>query len=330
MNETGNTPKEIDIFEFIELIIKRKYLIIVSLIVSIIMGSLYSYLIIYSKPEKYLIRMVIHLSHDQNLNQNLFNQVNGWFYSGAYKEKIKKIHRLNIAPEIETRMHQKAFVELKMHYSDAAKGKKILKSILEVFAGSEFLKKHLGDSKDKIIGTRRSAEINYKKLKDELGMIKEKINGYSEKINNNMEKIAALKGDLKKSQEFQREASINGEKNELKLKLYFMYREKLDSFINYIDRNNIQQKDEIFFENVKLKEIENKMIISQEAVSFYNKRINKLENQYTIESPPEAIRLPLNKTIKAIKTIGMAIIIGLFFGAFLALLLGIKERRHRE
>ena len=186
MNQTEDaSDREIDIFEFVDLIIKRKSIIIYSLVVSIIIGTLYSYFNIYKFPPLYEISMVIRLPYDDSLNHNVFNQLDGWFASGAYKAELKKLNNLNDAPIISTVVHQRAFAELNMNYSNAEKGKIILNSVLEVLTNSNFLKTHFKDSIEILETNRNSTKVQYELLLNKKKDIMERIDKYLNSIDYN-------------------------------------------------------------------------------------------------------------------------------------------------
>ena len=162
-NLNNRQEGEFDLFDLIEILKKRKYLVISIFMISIIAASIYNYWFVFKTPSEYSISTVIRLPNEQHINQNLFNQLDGWFASGAYKSALKEKHAISNIPRIETKVHNLIFAQLRLVYTDAEKGKQILKDVLEILRESEMLKKFFGDMEN---STKQGIKSNEDRLNE--------------------------------------------------------------------------------------------------------------------------------------------------------------------
>ncbi|RJQ28961.1 hypothetical protein C4565_02840 [Candidatus Parcubacteria bacterium] len=322
--------KEIDLFDFFGIILQRKGMIFTFVTISILTALIYSYVTIYSIPSNYLIKAVIRIPLDNELNTKVFYQLNGWFSSGAYEPEIRETLKLANIPEIRTKIHADTFAELSINYPDPIIGKQILKGGIEALQKSAFLRNHISQSKQILDNRKSSAEVELVALRDQYDNIKHRILEYDKRLTYNIEKLSSLEHELNTTGSLLEKRLNNEQKSESYFKLVATIRDQFNSFILHVNQDIALIKNLIYIENRYLSELNTKISHKQRDVDYVNEQMNELINPYTIESPPQPILLPSNKKERIMRIMLYGLIVGIFAGAFFSLLLGIKERRYRE
>ena len=319
---------DIDFFDSLNILSERKYLIIIILSIFLLVSLLYGYIFILRVPPNYSIKTVIHFPNEDHLNQKIFNKFNGWFESGAYKTALMEKYPLLTPPKIDTHIHQRAFAEIGMNYPDIEKGKRLLIDVLEILKASNLMKRYLNKTKETLNRSLQSLTHQMNDLTNQIEKSRAKISDYMKDIRYTLQIISKLQMDLDKLKN-QKESEKKENENSSS-RLFNQYKETVMSFITHLQRNNEKTKYEIFLEKDRLDALINKVNGKQREISHARERINKIGAYYSIEAPPYATQLPSEKTFHMARIVIIAGIIGLAFGCFISLILGVRERRENS
>ena len=327
-NINNRQEGELDLFDLIEILKKRKYLVISIFMISIFAGSIYNYWFVYKIPSEYSISIAVHLPHEEHINNKFFNQLDGWFASGAYKSALKEKHAMLNIPRINTKVHNPAFAQIRMVYPSAEKGKQILKDVLEILRESLMLKEFYGDLENSTKQGIKSNEDRLNEFKFEFNKNKILIEKLQFKKQSNKVNIERLKSKQKKLDKSKNNFIVKNEDSQIYNQLYYDYKDEINLFISYLDKDIQQIEYDILLENDRLNEIKKKMVSHQNQVDFLQGKIVSLKKPYHTEAPPFAELLPSKKMSEMTKILAITGIVGFLIAGFIAFLLELKDRHH--
>ena len=314
MMEKKDIPNyELDLFDFIDILLKRKYLVLSIFGAVALIAAIYCFGLRGENPAVYEIQMVVRcpdksdvVSYETDSPTKKIDiglKVASLIKSGVIKGKLQKHFKLETVPEINVGIASYALpvLTLRLNHHDAEEGKKILNKVNKFLQSDQIIQSIL-NKENRLI----SADINEYKIKNKI---------LDQKI-------------------LQLEANINNINNLLKTN-----REWMDGLIQDIREKGKTNELIRFFEK-QLRQLTMSRPIYNELLNRYISEINqnknevgnlenKLENIDKAFEPEGSIsssliyieRIP-NKKIMAISGI-----IGLALGIFLAFILEIRARR---
>ena len=171
-NDNRVVSDEIDLFEFVRIILKRKLFVLSVIMISVTGALFYFYFIRPDAPKSYFIKTVIQVKSLQinekgrsisRLNKDLsglrnqfISKATAWFKIKAYKTSLQKDIETGKLPTI-TMKNNSEFLTLEMIYHDPEEGKRLLTKIVNNFISKEMGYTYINDLKkifDKHINVR--------------------------------------------------------------------------------------------------------------------------------------------------------------------------------
>jgi hypothetical protein len=180
MTDQNRSGEEIDIFYLLDIIIKKKVLVISSFLAAILSAGFYCYLLRPDVVPLYYLKMEIRCPDrtdmlpapdgDPNKIPNLSTLASSWFSAGAYLGAIQEQFHLTKAPEIRfgSASNKLKLLNLGMTYTDVGEGKRILIAVRELLKSSQTLQNVIIKEKEAIAAEIKKETVTLNRLGDEI------------------------------------------------------------------------------------------------------------------------------------------------------------------
>ena len=310
MTEEKNIPKyELDLFDFIDILLKRKYMVLAMLGAAVMIAAIYCFGIRADLPAIYKIQtgfrypdkndLVSYEPDNTHQKINFFLKVKSLIDSGIFKGKLQEHFTLDAVPDIsvDSAGYSVPVLTLTLNHPDVKKGKQILKAVVKQLQSNQVIQDLIKREIEVI-----TADINKYKIENDI--LKNKVSRL-EATYIKMENLDKLKFGSSNSNADSTELIRIIEKQKRQMDLSRTFHEDL---MNRIVREIKQNQDRIgIFEN-KLKNINMAFVpegsISSEKVAQHR--------------------------ISAMRIAVISGIVGLALGVVLAFILEIKARRFSQ
>ena len=314
MMEKSDIPNyELDLFDFIDILLKRKYLVLSIFGAVALIATIYCFGLRGEIPAVYKIQMVVRcpgktdvVSYDPDKPKqkiNIGNKVASLIRSGAVKGKLQKQLKLETVPEINVEIASNALpvLTLRLNHHDKEEGKKILNEVNKFLQSDQIIQSIL-NKENKLISADikeyriKNTVIGKKNLQLETG-----VNNINYLLNTNREWMDRLLQDIREKEKAV-ELIRFFEKQLLQLTMNrTIYNELLNRYITEINQN----KSEIGILENKLENI-GKAFEPEGSISSSLIHIERISNQ---------------------KIIAISGIIGLALGILFTFILEVRARR---
>ena len=312
MDKVNNPDYELDLFDFIKILLKRKYLILLIFGAAAILTGIYCYGLRGEIPTSYKIQMIVRFPHPfdvisqdpDNPEQriNIGNKAVSIIQSGAIKGKLQEHFKMESLPQIGTGLTGPglSLLILELHHPDKEEGKRIIGAV------HKFL---------------RSEQIIQNLLKTEENLIIAEINKYKTETEALAHKISRLETDIGKVDNL-----LKANKEWMNRLIQDIGEETAIEFIRLFEK---QFQQLAVSQRVYHDLLYRLMLDGNRNRRMTGKFENKLENIKKVFEPegPISSTLVQSKRISNRKIIAMAGIIGLALGIFVAFILEMRARR---
>ena len=341
-NDNRVVSDEIDLFEFVRIILKRKLFVLSVIMISVTGALFYFYFIRPDAPKSYFIKTVIQVKSLQiNEMDDLFRDINkdlsglrnqfiskatAWFKIKAYKTSLQKDIETGKLPTI-TMKNNSEFLTLEMIYHDPEEGKRLLTKIVNNFISKEMGYTYINDLKkifDKHIKLVRQKLHNFSRkttvMNDLVASYRfqiETLHGRIENFKVQLNELDALKSDM---------ISTHGEDPVIITGLIDDHKDTLEKTINHLKQGQIQAASSVRFINLELDEIQTKHTQQQLKIEILNKESGESDSPFTTRDAYFEDRPP-RKRYSNIQITGIVGVLAAFLGVVIAFILGINERR---
>ena len=337
----NNKENEIDIFDFIEIIINKKYLMSLMIIVSVLLAIVYIYAFQTKPPKKYTIKLNLHEFNTPIVKPlNVFIEINKelaeiknrfnyhtkkWFQMEAYKSQLSDKKETIELPKIKCNS-ETGYITLIMVYYDLEKGMKIIKDVVDLFYSTKQSKDMIKEVKEVLENAQVLSQLEFDNITDKYNRKKVLSDSYNSELITSTEKLKKLEADLEKSK--QRRDALFSTKN-LNPTLVLSVDENIELIRQYISFLIAYTTKLKYFETVTHKEV---YIISKEQkIKLQNlenitRKSTELNELIKYEKPYYE-EFHFQKPLSKYKIVGLSMIIGFCIGAFLSCILGIREKR---
>jgi len=331
---------DIDLFDAIEIILKRKILLISIIVVSILLSSVYVYIFVDEKPRTYSIStgfnvrtFAIHNSIDslKDMNEVLQKSIDAfkvkvgyWFLNDFYKADVQEKMGLQDIPKVKVNPRG-LFVDLKMRYPIVETGKKIIKVVMDSIVNSDITKEVFG-----IVNGIYEMEVDRRhlKLKEIMNTIEEKQNLLSRQkfdIENTDKSIVNLKSRMKQLNNQKQNLFSGNTKEAILTELYDNYHDTIIEFIVYLENQKMRIESMNKTSNLQLFELRKEQKIQQTVIDILNQKKIKLKDIFEFE---KIYYEPIfDNKISKMRILGFSTVLGIFFGILIAFILGLRDRR---
>lgn len=329
-----NNLEDLDFFDFIEIIFKKKYTIFIFIILSISFGYLYVSKIRSRISHEYLIQTtIVAPSHDSIQSTDcddriksfaLAEYIEGWFRDGIYKGSLEELSELSNLPDIQTkRLNKPGVLQLNMKYNDREEGKKILIHICKKMQISEYLNNILKNQKELIHREIKRENNVLGILEKQNNRLKERTLIIEKRIKENVKSVSELQSRLMELKKNTKNLLKNAD--ETSIQLYHNYSEILNWNINNLKgRQEFSRLNSLIY-NEFLRKLKKEISMKEIEIEKFNAMVKKLHPVFEYVGPVFGEIIPL-KRLSNKKIIGLFTMIGLFIGISIALLLGVRER----
>lgn len=334
-----NIRKELEIFDIIELFIKKRTIILAVFSILFIIGLFYTFMRA-ELPKKYAVQIVIlAANHTKYVSQNdeiilesysLSGRIENWIKDKLYLGILKKDNNTIDENTYVTfsRMENSHMLKLNMVYEIERDGKALLLQICQILKNDIQLNKLLNEQQNEI-----SFAID--KMKSEVAVKNDRIREYESSvaqitkiISESEVLINSLKKRLPQKKAIDQDLMNSKETEEKYMKLLNEYNELIYEYSNNLSLDIMTNKIHIrHYDNLIVhmkKEIEN---INHELKQLKN-MVNKVKSVYEIVNPIYANEIEIER-ITIIKLIGLFSCAGVLLGCFIALIAGLLETRRK-
>lgn len=351
----------IDLFDLLEIILKRKYLVICFVIIAVLGASFYSYVILPKGPQGYSVQAVA----APTISGLTLDKVTAWFSSGVYKAALQEQHKGSSIPDIASSVTGNKRLKLRMTSSNASEGRQMMGEVVKILNESSFvgeMKKEFFErqkAKEEAVKAKEEAEKDLKaldyetKLKlldlDQRSNLKEleilksqKNNGEKLKVMID-EQLADLVSRKSRYQEADSDSKwkyyqsldliaklsndLNNQITKIGLSLEYV---KGRILRNTNEREVFKQKWKYEAEDKDaIEEAEESKIVDEKIDETKDSEASKIvdeKNTFKIEGSVYVSKLPKEQKPRA-RIVGIAAIVGLFIGCFIAFLAEVRNRR---
>lgn len=320
--------EEIDIFEFIEILFKRKYIILFFFAASILFGVIYSYFFMHEEPNKYSIHMVLKTDAGDNVMvmSNLHSDVQNWFQSGTYKGILKEESKSSNIPDIIPKSRGSYLLELRIIHPDLVEGKRILKRAREIMINSESCKKSVNKAIEQVNSMTKLVDNDLNLLSNELVATEEKVNYFKAEKKKTLNKIAMLKNSPKEWGALRKGNNDTQDRNDRINESLIPTKNEMTWLFSELERQVAILEYSSQLTNKFLGQVKREITIKQIETDKLKRNINALKNVFEMDGPLYDSVVPAIITPKY-KPIGIAGVFGGFLGVIIGFLLEIKNRR---
>ena len=180
MTNQIESNEEIDIFEFFDIITKKKILVISFCLAAMLSAGFYCFLLRPEVSPLYSIKMELRCPDrtdmlptadgDPNKIPNLATLASSWFSAGAYLGAIQEQFHLSKVPGIQSERASNKLKLLNLHmtYPDVDEGKRILMAVRDLLKSSQTLQSVLTKEKDAITAEIKKETLALNRLGDEI------------------------------------------------------------------------------------------------------------------------------------------------------------------
>ena len=316
MMENKDSPNyELDLFDFIDILLKRKYLVLSIFGAVALIAAIYCFVLRSENPAVYDIQMVVRcpgktdvVSYDPaNPIQkiNIGNKVASLIKSGAVKGKLQKQFKLETVPEINVDIasNELPVLTLRLNHHDEEEGKKIINEVNKFLQSDQIIQSILNKENKLIFADIKEYRIKNNVLGKKILQLEADINSINYLLKANREWMDRLIQDIR---EKEKATELMRFFDKLLLQLAMSRTINNELLNRYISETN-QNKNEIGnFENM-LENID-KAFEPEGSISTSLIRIERISNK---------------------RIIAISGIIGLALGIFLAFILEVRARRSK-
>ena len=343
MTENNNQiNKEIDLFELIEIVFKRKYLIISIIMISVLTVSFYVYLLRPDVPKRYSINMVLRYIDLKVIGQSKqLGQLNGnlskfrdkiindtvfWFNSWSYKADLQEKLGLVDLPDV-TCERKGGFLNLNMTYPVTEDGKRMLTEVFEIFLSSDIFKHYQDGIEKSFEKTMKEIQLERNNENKKIVAIMDILKDYLVEIEDTDKRISNLQQRMKQLEKQRITIDSNHSKSRTSLiKLYDDYKDTIIKYINDLEKQIFKIKSSIRFVNIERNELDKKIALQQIEIENLDKEMGQ-SNKILDTEKPYYEELPLKKRFSNLKIIGFTTALAAFIGIVIAFLMGIRDRQ---
>ncbi len=336
-------PKELDLFEFVDMLLRRKYLILSMIFAALIAASVYCYFLRPKAAKRYSIQMrfrcidvTVRDPSDtfRDLNQLLGamkSQFMGdtirWFENRMYKANLQQKRGGGYLPDIQVE-RKGDFFKMKMDSRDPETGKQILEDVFTIFINSGLFINLKNDMNRLCQDTLEKRRIALENSRSRIGIRKDLLADYRMEIDIVDTRITQLRALLREIEE-KGTASGPAPDSLLRRNLANDYETLLRDFIDMLEKRHIRAKAMIRWLHGETAHFEKQMALQKREVDTLAQAMVKIDDFLDFKEPYYEERPP-GRRYSDIRIIGFTVMLAAFFGALIAFILGINERRQKQ
>lgn len=302
---------DIDLFDFVDILFKRKWMILSIFGVAIFLSAIYCYLLRSEAPEGYVVKIgirhpqqsdVVSLDpNDPSQKINIARIVKDLVVRDQFNGKLQDRFKFESVPDIEADIQPLPVLILTLYHKDKNEGRKILEAAIEFIQQDEILRRMIEKEKKLLLADIDKFRIENETIDRKIVNLKDIISTIDRILGEDKENLLAILKDL----------AANTKSTEL---------------AQYLEVQLRQLELSRMYHNELLYRLVQETTHNKEKIINLEYRLEPFKNPFlpqgTISTSPY-----FADQVSAKRVIAVSGIIGLAIGFVLAFLLGVKARR---
>lgn len=324
MTDPNRTREDMDIFEFLDIVISRKRVLFGFLFTALLTSGIYCYLLRPEVSPSHSIAMTLRCPDRTDMltvagdapenTPDLTTLTVNWIGVGAYLGAVQDRFHLPAAPEVRAEVSPIGLklLQLRVTYSDLAEGKRILTTVRELLKSSPTLKDVLTRERAKIATEIQNERLNLKRVDEEIAHTRAAAAGAAKILEPN--------------------DAAEGKPETLPAQVQMLPETIRPGFENSVERmmNRLRQLQTQLLLSLKTQyALMDRLLVERDdrkdRLGILQQKIDTLERAFDLEGPIYSDRIPV-KRIAAYQIMGVAGIVGLFLGIFTLFLSAVKKK----
>ena len=324
MTDPNRTREDMDIFEFLDIVISRKRVLFGFLFMALLASGVYCYLLRPEVAPSHSIAMTLRCPDRTDMltvagdapenTPDLTTLAVNWIGVGAYRGAVQDRFHLPAAPELHAEVSPTGLklLQLRMTYSDLAEGKRILMTVRELLKSSPTLKDVLTRERTKIAIEIQNERLNLKRVDEEIAHTRATADGAAKILEPN--------------------DAAGGKPETLPAQVRMLPESVRPGFENSVERmmKRLRQLQTQLLLSLKTQyALMDRLVVEREGrktrLGILQQKIDTLEQTFDSEGPIYSDLILTERTANY-QIIGVAGIVGIFFGIFIIFLSEVKKR----